>query len=109
MYRRILTKILIAAVLTLSLTYGRCQVIEFRTFGVPDCGEWFTTRHNSSLWLMGFLTGRNLSMRSNPLAALNSADQALLWMDNYCRANPLGSVIDGAGQLLNELDKRPRR
>jgi hypothetical protein len=39
----------------------------------------------------------------DPLRKLNSVDQAFLWMDYYCRANPLTNVSDGATRLYVEL------
>ena len=49
------------------------------------------------------------SKPKDPLDALNSADQAYLWMDNWCKANPLKKVSEGAVSLFIELmDKKKR-
>jgi hypothetical protein len=79
-------------------------------FGGYDCGEWFTKPH-SKTWLLGYLSGVNVGtvgqmgfpLNYDPLGKLNSSEQAYLWMDNYCRANPLKTVLDGALHLYNEL------
>ena len=42
----------------------------------------------------------------DPLDGLSSAQQAFLWMDNYCRANPLKNVSDGASDLFLELQNK---
>jgi hypothetical protein len=34
---------------------------------------------------------------------VSSSDAVTLWMDNYCRANPLKFVHEGALQLVVEL------
>ncbi|MBT2326752.1 hypothetical protein J7E62_31045 [Variovorax paradoxus] len=80
------------------------------TFGAYDCGEWFQ-RPQARGWLLGVLTGVNLmtaddKIRYDPLNKLGSAEQAYLWMDNYCRANPLKTVLNGASDLYLELQKK---
>lgn len=81
-------------------------------FGIPDCGEWVQQQTQSrKSWLLGFISGLGsalhgrLGYKDDPLSNLNSADQAYLWMANYCRANPLKTVMDGAHDLFNELNK----
>lgn len=79
-------------------------------FGGYDCGEWFKKPH-AKTWLLGYLSGVNVGTTSqmgfppnyDPLGKLNSSEQAFLWMDNYCKANPLKTVLDGALHLYNEL------
>lgn len=81
------------------------------TIGDYDCGQWVNNKGPASKsWLLGYLTGLNMmaaDLKSNPkrdhLDKLNSADQAYLWMDNYCRANPLKRVSQGATALYIEL------
>ena len=89
-------------------TYSSAQVA---TFGRPDCGQWFSMKTTSSQWLLGFLSGLNSGLASpkkDYLNSLNSADQAILWMDNYCRNNPLSSVQIGANTLFEELMKKTK-
>lgn len=80
--------------------------IAMRTYGVPDCGEWINQKSNANKsWLMGFLTGMNIidAAGENPLARLQSAEQAFLWLDNYCSANPLHTALEGGDMLFREL------
>lgn len=74
-------------------------------FGGSDCGQWFKNKEISSTWLLGYLSGINaaISKGHDPLEKLNSAEQAFLWMDNYCRNNPLQTVQIGANKLYKEL------
>ena len=82
---------------------------ETTMFGAPDCGEWIKkTRPGADVWLIGYLSGLNsmfnsLSVKPNvmydPLSELSSADQALAWMDNWCKENPLKRVNEGANLL----------
>jgi hypothetical protein len=59
---------------------------------------------------MGYLSGLAAmnpeSSEVDVLERLNSADQAFLWMDNYCKANPLKYVGTGANALYIELKLR---
>lgn len=86
-------------------------------FGSPDCGAWVKTpSYADKAWLMGYLSGlnsglagrsdRKISIKRDPLSKLNSPDQAFLWMDNYCKNNPLKLIAMGAYELyLFELNK----
>ena len=90
------------------LTYG------YTTFGKPDCGRWINQPDDLyKAWLTGYLSGINTVASGNsydPLDQLSSAEQAYLWMDNYCRANPLNDVGAGAVKLYRELQsKTPKK
>ena len=80
------------------------------TFGDSDCGEWLNAPSASKkAWLLGYLTGvnemheRSQLQPADPLDALNSADQAYVWIDNYCKQHPLDRVRAGARDLFAEL------
>lgn len=82
-------------------------------FGMPDCGEWINQANNPKKgWLLGYMSGlntlhdiENLKPES-PLKNINSASQVFLWMDNYCKTNPLKTVGDGGWVLFKELRKK---
>jgi len=74
-------------------------------FGNFDCGRWFKAP-DAKTWLLGFLSGVSAMTPAHigdPLSKLGSVDQAYLWMDNYCRKNPLNSIDRGAAALMLEL------
>lgn len=82
----------------------------YAMFGGYDCGQWFVPgkRQYAAAWLVGFLSGQSLMYyqlgpHSDPLDELRSADQAYLWMDNWCRANPLEGIDKGGQALFREL------
>lgn len=88
------------------------------SFGNYDCGQWFQGPQAAKPWLLGYLTGINFAVLANsstkydplgkkydPLGNLNSADQAFLWMDNYCKAHPLETVGVGGWFLFQELQR----
>lgn len=86
---------------------ANAQQATVTSFGNYDCGEWFTKRQPARIWLLGYLSGLaagDSQAKVDVLDRLNSADQAYLWMDNYCKANPLKKVSNGAVQLYIELD-----
>jgi hypothetical protein len=80
--------------------------------GMPSCGTWVQTRQagdmasiGNRLWLIGFLSGVAAGTQKDLLKTTDN-DSITLWMDNYCRANPLNDLEDGAETLAKELMKR---
>jgi len=101
----------IALLITLSSVC--CFAQAQKIFGVVDCGQWVNDRVPAEKefnkgWLLGYLSGLNLGNpgSKDQLLKVNSADQIFLWMDNYCRANPLQKVRLGADALFEELERR---
>jgi hypothetical protein len=83
--------------------------------GVATCGEWIQERARQSIlstayefWLLGYLSGVSVALGVRFLPSTNAASIEA-WMDNYCRANPLDSVGEGADKLAKELIKRAGR
>jgi hypothetical protein len=85
--------------------------------GAPDCSRWLqpenaTRELMNKSWLVGYLSGLNmgfaLDLRRKPFNYFEGVipGQIYLWMDNYCRANPLASVIAGSGALYEEMAKK---
>lgn len=87
------------------------------SIGRPDCGRYILSPSSEhKAWVLGYLSGINEMLEgttpsrkpSNPLGQLKSAEQAYLWMDNYCKKYPLENVTSGAVALLLELRKEER-
>lgn len=84
-------------------------------YGAADCGMWLRakaepeSRRGHELWLAGYLSGMNImhdkaKLRpTDPLGRIGSMNQAFVWMDNYCQANPLKWVTQGANNLWDEI------
>jgi len=81
--------------------------------GVPSCGKWVKDRQERDVltttalehWLMGYLSGLAIGLdkeffQKDGVSIDN--ESLLLWMDNYCRANPLKDVQEGGNQLMKE-------
>lgn len=56
---------------------------------------------------MNFMFAMSRHFTVNPLGtSIKSADQLIVWMDNYCQKNPLKTVNEGATDLyLIEIAK----
>ena len=83
-------------------------------YGRVDCGQWLNDqaplKFESQSWVLGYLSGLNagvnISNGRDALIKLNSQEQVFLWMDKYCRVNPLEMVRTGATKLFIELSER---
>lgn len=97
--------------LTLVLAIGLANPVlaATTTFGDSDCGEWINPASDYAMlahraWLMGFLSGLNgEESLKNPLGKISSGKQIFLWMDKYCKDNPLEKLSYGGLQLMLEL------
>ncbi len=87
--------------------------------GTNSCGSFISDKkeggHRLGLnyqWMSGYITGVNNrraiadpNKESNLGSGLDS-ESMLLWLENYCRANPLNNLENAAGALVSELIKR---
>jgi hypothetical protein len=78
--------------------------------GIPDCGLWVKARSTDRSaileeWLVGFLNGIAVGTQTEFWHAGGipiNREQVYLWMDKYCREEPLSRVIEGAFRLHAE-------
>lgn len=78
--------------------------------GSADCGAWHKARMNKTSsvlegYTIGMLNGLALGSgvefwRARPNEV--SFEQAFLWVDKYCRDNPLDDVVAATVSLMNE-------
>ena len=82
--------------------------------GSSSCGVWVTDRNKNDMaalrneaWLVGFLSGQAFWSNKEFWGGKDRLDNesVFLWMDNYCRANPLKTIADGADILFEERTK----
>jgi hypothetical protein len=77
-----------------------------------DCGTWAMDRETgrpTTWYLSGLLDGLALGMGVEIWGTGSSKitpEQAALWMDKYCRENPLSGVIRGAYVLKDERARK---
>ena len=61
-------------------------------------------------WLMGYISGLSMELNATILKVDvlkdTDAESLFLWMDNYCKTNPLNTLSDGELELFVELIKR---
>jgi hypothetical protein len=107
-------RLVVAFAVTLSCTGARSA--DWTSFGLIDCGQWViaagTNKSTYKTWLAGYLSGLNgghnlwVNNKLDPLDQLGSMDQAYVWMDNWCRTNPLEKLTHGGMVLYEELTTR---
>jgi hypothetical protein len=89
--------------------------------GDISCGIWVEERQKEArggdyigalvnqAWLIGFFSGQaagsNKEFWGKQNVNILDVPSVLLWMDNYCRANPLKTVVNGADTLFEERTK----
>ena len=86
--------------------------------GGTTCGKWVENRrtdayyHHQLNWVLGFVSSYNyyLHAGTETYGVIGSTDSASIavWMDNYCKENPLETVFAGSVQLVTELKARAR-
>lgn len=81
----------------------------------PSCPKWTEERQGKrsqilQFWLLGFVSGYNVYGPEPTGGAAAGVDSTgiLAWVDQYCAANPLDSVVTAAIKLVGELDRRSR-
>ena len=74
--------------------------------GMGDCGEWVSKKSvGDEKWLLGFMSGLAIGLNID-LIKNSSSPSLILWMDNFCKANPLVHVGDAAMNLFFELKQK---
>lgn len=83
--------------------------------GAIPCGKWVAQRttgdhHMALAWVMGFMSSYNhyveSSSKKNGVFGEIDHNSIALWLDNYCKSNPLESVYSGSYKLVEEMDKK---
>ena len=106
---RAITSALLAITLTLGCI-GEAAAQGIYAKGTLDCGMWIKGREEKASeilehYVMGTINGLALG-RSVEIWKANgievSVDQAYLWLDNYCRQNPLQHVMPGLIRFSDE-------
>jgi hypothetical protein len=81
------------------------------TMGAASCGEWVEARHNKDspsasalyeAWLVGDLNGLAVATQVDFLKDIN-IQSLFLWVDNYCKSNPLKDLSLAGFRLSLEL------
>jgi hypothetical protein len=106
----ILRSVLVA--LLLASFDARAQDIPVSIFTYEDvsCGAWVKSANNTSAraqydsWFRGFVSGYNFGNPKNQVRGRLPNDQTLfLFIDQYCRENPLNPFVSAAFKLVETL------
>ena len=78
--------------------------------GIGSCGSWIEARETEEsnpkrafqqTWFEGYLTGYGAA--TNATYKQNDVWAMFIWIDNYCRENPLEKLAIAAHALVKEL------
>lgn len=77
-----------------------------------SCGQWVSEKGTwegagSNRWLLGFLSGLAAGGGKDILRGVDN-ESIYLWVDNYCRANPLRGIDEAGWELYSTLVKQKR-
>jgi len=105
----VMKKLIAVIVLGLMLTGVASTASAVAVFitGSTSCGVWVNSRTNNTAvqwmgWFEGYLSGLSMGTKKSALEGTDN-QSIFLWMDNYCRANPLKDVKAGGQVLFWEL------
>lgn len=106
----------LSSLLSMTLGYATSATAgSIQGAGAMPCGKWVTERatgdhHMALAWIMGFMSSYNHYVESSPKrnGVFGEIDHnsIALWMDNYCKSNPLESVYSGSYKLIEEMNKK---
>lgn len=102
--RRMLTCILLAAVLTVTAMQARAQDVTVR--GSGTCQDYLDAKRSNSVqeavkdltWFMGYVSGLAVANHVDVLGKSSSADSMFDWVNAYCERYPAKYLSD-AGDL----------
>jgi hypothetical protein len=83
-------------------------------FADSSCGAWARSQGNEAgraqylYWFRGFVSGYNFGNPSNqvPVGAMPDRDTLALYIDKFCRENPLLPFVQAARQLVQDTRER---
>ena len=79
--------------------------------GTASCGTWiadttdFASKNADRAWVLGFLSGVNFSDRIGYIGKGTDAKGIFVWIDRYCKNNPMKTISSAATALVDEWDK----
>lgn len=89
------------------------SVFAINVRGATSCGDWVQERQlkgstTRQTWVVGYLSGLAVGSEVDFIGKKDNPS-LFLWIDNYCRANPLKDIDDAANELALELIKSKGR
>lgn len=100
--------IALCLLLTISGAYAQPDIR-----GAVACGTWVKSRQDGPTatiyargWLLGYLSGKSSANGLPGILKTTPPESLYLWIDNYCKSNPLKDTDDAAEPLFLELLKK---
>jgi hypothetical protein len=107
--------LVIIAVLLCSSTGAEEQTLTEFSFKEVSCGQWkkladsVIGRAQYASWFRGFVSGYNFGNPGNQVRRMPDVDTLALYVDKYCKENPLEQFTSAAQGLVVELLARPEQ
>lgn len=104
--------VILAALLIVTEAHAQTDVVMVLSIGSDECAKFVSADHVGREmylgWTLGFMTGANFGNLggSRVGGAGWKRESALLWLDNYCRANPLENYVTASLKYREELLSR---
>lgn len=106
------SKIVKAVLIIISILVSTTTAFAVDTRGARSCGVWIKERQpnggggiSSQTWLVGYLSGLAVGLGKDFMKGTDN-DSIYLWVDNYCRANPLEHLLSAGEELATELIRK---
>ena len=85
--------------------------------GGASCGTWTGDRQRNEArsqlnqaWVLGYVSGYNIHKSAQDgMTKPMDTRTMMLWIDNYCDANPTRDISDAAKALIDELTGRAEK
>lgn len=85
-------------------------------FADSSCGAWAGSKDDPARWqylhwMRGFASGYNYASQSNQVtsAAMPNTETLALYVDKYCRDNPLLPFTGAVYRLVDEIKEHPQQ
>ena len=107
---------LVALLICASITaFAQDRPVAIHSYEDTSCGAWVKSAHNSAVraqyssWFRGFVSGYNYGKPDNQvqLGRLPDPETLALYVDKFCRENPLQPFFVTAFRLVDELRDQP--
>ena len=82
------------------------HALAITSIGGTDCGKFVESPRIYDQWVGGYLSGLNSTLGSekqDPLHSIKSIEQASVWLQTYCKANPFDTLQGAANRLYEAL------
>ena len=112
----IMKKILLSLLLVLfgSAAHATDNSVPIRTLAFDDnsCGAWIKSasvlwqRQTFMFWFRGFASGYNYALPNKQISNMPNNETLALYIDKFCRENPLSPFTGAAFNLIGDLKKQ---